>query len=335
MEYHLLAASAAENPLRPAAGAPDAALMSPALLRPAALSDAPAITELLNEVDRIEIGRAETDLHEVEADLRRPDTDLEHDSWVAVDDGRTVAYGLLWDESGGERVDIDHYVLPDHQQTGLRLLAAMETRALAKARANGAERAVVHLHLNARPTTDTVLLTARGWRTVRRYHVLHRPVDPANDLPPAPPPGVRVRACATEADRLRVHELYQSAFADHFDFQPRDYDRWQHDIGAERLDWSLVWIVGTDDLGDAGFLLARDDREAMGWIRSVGVLREARGRGLGAFLLRQAFAGFAARGRDTVGLGVDTENATGAPRLYGRNGMTVHFAVDTWEAVLT
>jgi hypothetical protein len=187
-----------------------------------------------------------------------------------------VAYGLLWDESGGERVDIDHYVLPDHQLTGLRLLAAMETRALARACADGAGRAVVHLHLNARPTTGTALLTARGWRTVRRYHVLRRPVDAASDLPPAPPPGVRVRPCATEADRLSVHELYQSAFADHFDFRPRDYDRRLHDIGAERLDWSLVWIAGTDDLGDAGFLPARDDREAMGWIRSIGVLREAR-----------------------------------------------------------
>ncbi len=72
----------------------------------------------------------------------------------------------------------------------------------------------------------------------------------------------------------------------------------------------------------------------MGWSRSIGVLGEARGRGAGGFLPRHAFAAFAVRGRDTVGLGVDTANATGAPRLYGRNGMTVHFAVDTWEAVL-
>ncbi|MGK9463256.1 GNAT family N-acetyltransferase [Streptomyces sp. G6] len=308
--------------------------MSPASVRPATLADAPAVTGLLNEIDRIEIGRPETDQHTVEADLKHPETDLTRDSWLAFDDDRLVAYGLLWDESGGERVDIDHYVLPDHQATGLRVLAAMETRALAKARDNGAERAVVHLHLNTRPTTDTGLLTDRGWSVVRRYHVLRRPVDPARDLPPEPPAGVRVRACATEADRLRVHELYQRAFADHFDFQPREYALWLGDLDAERLDWSLVWIAETDDLGDAGFLLARDDREAMGWIRAIGVLREARGRGLGGFLLRHAFARFAARGRDTVGLGVDTANATGAPRLYGRGGMSVHYAVDTWETVL-
>lgn len=47
-----------------------------------------------------------------------------------------------------------------------------------------------------------------------------------------------------------------------------------------------------------------------------------------------AFAAFAARGRDTVGLAVDASDATGAPALYARHGMTLHYAVDTWEVVL-
>ncbi|GHA57470.1 GNAT family N-acetyltransferase [Streptomyces anthocyanicus] len=262
----------------------------------------PAVTALLNEIDRIEIGRPETDQHTVEADLTHQQRDLTQDSWLALDAGRPVAYGLLWDESGGERIDIDHYVLPDHRRTGLRMLIAMETRAPARARANGAERAVVHLHLNTRPTTDTALLAERGWSVVRTHHVLRRALDPAGDLPPEAPAGVRLRACATEADGVRVHELYQRSFAQHFDFQPRPYLLWLDDTDAAGLDWSLVWIAETD--------------------------------GLGGFLLRHAFARFAARGRDTVGLGVDTAHATGAPRLHGRNGMTVHFAVDTWEAVI-
>ncbi|MEV1067941.1 GNAT family N-acetyltransferase [Streptomyces sp. NPDC050263] len=306
----------------------------PYLLRPATLADAPAVTDLLNQIDVLEIGRPETDLHTVEADLKNPETDLEQDSWLAFDGDRLVVYGLLWDDSAGERIDVDHYVLPAHQEAGKLVLEAMEARALRKARENGAERAVVHLHLNVRPTLDTALLDKRGWSVVRRYHVLRRAVDAAADRAPRPPAGVRLRPCATEADRVRVHELYQAAFAEHFDFQPRAYRQWLHDMDAEGLDWSLVWIVTADDLGDAGFLLARNDREAMGWIRSIGVLREARGRGLAGLLLRHAFAAFAARGRDTVGLGVDTSNTTGAPQLYARSGMTVHFAVDTWEAVL-
>lgn len=307
----------------------------PSLLRAAALTDAPAVTELLNEIDRIEIGRPETDLHTVEADLKHPEVDLDQDSWLAFDGPKLVAYALVWDDSQGERIDGDHYVLPDHQRAGEQLLAAMETRALEKARANGAERAVLHLHLNAAPTTDLGLLRARGWSVVRRYHVLERPLRADADLAPQPPAGVRIRPCADEADRRRSHALYQATFAEHFDFQPRAYEQWLHDIDADRVDWSLVWLVSVDGLGDAGFLIARDDREAMGWIRSLGVVREARGRGLGGLLLRQAFAAFAARGRDTVGLGVDTGNATGAPELYARNGMSVHYAVDTWETVVS
>ncbi|WP_128436382.1 GNAT family N-acetyltransferase [Streptomyces cyaneus] len=304
------------------------------VFRPAGLTDAAAITELLNEVDRIEIGRPETDQHEVEADLKRSDIALERDSWLAFDGDRLVAYGLLWDESGGERIDVDHYVLPDHQRAGELILDSMEARALDKARENGAARAVVHLHLNTEPTLDTGLIEERGWSVVRRYHVLQRPVDAATDLVPEVPSGVRLRSCADEADRARVHALHQSSFAEHFDFQPRTYDQWLEDVDADLLDWSLVWIVGTEELGDAGFLLARDDRAAMGWIRSIGVTREARGLGLGGLLLRHAFAAFAARGRQTVGLGVDTANATGAPALYARHGMAVHYAVDSWEAVL-
>jgi mycothiol synthase len=306
----------------------------PYAIRPADLADAPAITDLLNDIDRIEIGLPETDLHTVEADLKRPDVDLERDSWLAFDGDRLVTYALLWDDSAGERIDVDHYVLPDHQRAGELVFDALEARALEKARENGAARAVVHLHLNTEPTLDTRLIEERGWSVVRRYHVLRRSLDAAEDRIPQLPAGVRLRSCTTEADRERVHALYQAGFAQHFDFQPRTYDQWLHDIDAENLDWSLVWIAATEDLGDAAFLLARDDREAMGWIRSIGVLEEARGRGLGGLLLRQAFAAFAARGRDTAGLGVDTANATGAPALYARHGMTVHFAVDTWETVL-
>ncbi|MFJ4685495.1 GNAT family N-acetyltransferase [Streptomyces sp. NPDC088789] len=303
-------------------------------VRPAALRDAPAITDLLNAVDRIEIGHPETDLHAVESDLKHPETELKTDSWLAFDGDRPVAYGLLWDDSGGERIDIEHVVLPGHQETGQRVLRAMEARALEKARSNGAERAVIHLGLNTRSTTDTALLTGRGWAPVRRYHNLTRSLDPARDPMPEAPEGVRVRPCLTEEDRVRAHALDQLTFVDHFDHQPRTYEQWLADLDPELIDWSLVWILSVDGHGDAGFLLGRDDLSSMAWIGGLGMVREVRGRGLGGFLLRRAFAEFAARGRDKVGLGVDTANDTGAPQLYGRNGMSVYYAVDTWETAV-
>ena len=53
----------------------------------------------------------------------------------------------------------------------------------------------------------------------------------------------------------------------------------------------------------------------------VGVRRAWRRRGLGLALLRHAFGEYRRRGVRKVGLSVDAESVTGAPRLYERAGM--------------
>ncbi|MFG2818477.1 GNAT family N-acetyltransferase [Kitasatospora sp. NPDC048365] len=304
-------------------------------VRPATVDDAEAICDLLNQVDLLEIGRAETELHEVVADLSHPDVDLARDSWLLIGgDGRPVGYGLLRDPSGGGRLDLDQYVLPEQQAGALRLFELMEARAVERAAANGADRAVLHLLLNSAPTVDTAAMKGRGWQAVRRHHALTRAVDPAGDPVPAPVPGLTLRACRTEADRRTAHRLLQESFAEHFDFQPRGYEQWLADIDGAHADWTLTWIATLADRGDVAVLRTRDDRAACGWASQLGVLADARGRGVGGHLLRWFFAQYAARGRDRVGLGVDTANRSGAPALYRRHGMAVDFAVDTWELTL-
>ncbi|GAA2993253.1 hypothetical protein GCM10020229_02160 [Kitasatospora albolonga] len=300
-------------------------------VRPATLGDAEAVCGLLNEIDLLEIGRAETELNEVEADLKHPEVDLEKDSWLLFQGERLIGYGLLWDDSGAERIDMDQYVLPDQLPGTLHLFELMEARAAERAAGNGAERAVIHMHLNIAPTIDTDALRARGWRPVRRYNVMARDVVAAEHPVPVPPTGVTLRDCTEEADRRTAHRLLQESFAEHFDHQPRSYEQWLHDIDGERADWSLVWIASLDG-EDVAALRTRNDRTTMGWAANLGVLDTARGRGLGSYLLRHFFAHYAtALGRDRVGLGVDTDNSTGALALYERHGMTLDFAVDTWE----
>ncbi|GGS08389.1 hypothetical protein GCM10010252_54360 [Streptomyces aureoverticillatus] len=303
-------------------------------VRPATPGDAEEICRLLNAVDIAEVGHPETDLGTVETDLVHPEADLGRNSWLAFRRGRLVAYGLLWDDSGGERIDADHYVLPGHQDAGERLLAAIERRAAERAAENGVTRAVVHLILNSRPTLHRTTLTLRGWRPVRRYNVLTRPLSPAADRAPAPPPGLTLRACESDADRRRAHALVEETFAAHHDHQPRGHEQWLADLG-QGMDWSLVWIAALPDAGDVAVVLTRDDREAMAWIRNLGVREPFRRRDIAGHLLRHAFAVYAARGRATIGLGVDTENETGALRLYTSHGFAPHFAADTWEITLS
>ncbi|WP_461009482.1 GNAT family N-acetyltransferase [Streptomyces capparidis] len=301
-------------------------------VRAATLDDAPAIRDLINTVDTIELGAPETGTEEVVRELTRPGTAMATDTWLAyAPGGALVAYAVVNDPYGTERVNADHYVLPDHQAAGEHLVDLMTWRATEIAAANGAPEAVVHLYLTTNPVLDTGLLRARGWTTVRRYQVLTRRVAPATDPAPAPPPGVRMRDCADDAARRAVHALMEEAFTRHHDYHPRTFEQWSHAFGPAGPEWSLTWLAHADGIGAAGALVARNDRETMGWVTQLGVAAAARGRGIGSFLLRSAFAEFARLGRDTVGLGVDTENVTGALRLYEGLGMRVHFAADTWE----
>ena len=100
---------------------------------------------------------------------------------------------------------------------------------------------------------------------------------------------------------------------------------------------SLNWIAG-DSRGWTPAGLAhtcpasgRYSDSGGGWILNLGVLREARGRGVGRYLLEHALAAYAADGRTWAGLGVDTENVSGALRLYESVGMTPALQIDAYE----
>jgi ribosomal protein S18 acetylase RimI-like enzyme len=58
-----------------------------------------------------------------------------------------------------------------------------------------------------------------------------------------------------------------------------------------------------------------------GHVGTLGTLKDARGKGIGTLLLRTAFAEFHRRGHRKVTLGVDSENGTGAVKLYESVGM--------------
>ncbi|MET9469224.1 GNAT family N-acetyltransferase [Streptomyces sp. NPDC006544] len=302
-------------------------------VRPAGPSDTADICGLLNAVDRIEIGRPETDLGAVEADLHHPDVDLRTDSFLVFRSGRLLGYALVWADSGAGRVDCHFRVLPGHRAAAAHLLDLVESRA--RALAAGAPDAFLWLAPGSGRTLDPGLLPGRGYRTVRRHQVMTRALDPAADLPPSAPAGLTLRACdGGEAERRRAHALVEETFAEHFGHVERAYEPWLDHIDGRALDWSLVWIAALPARGDVGVLLTRDDRTSMGWLSHLGVRDDVRGRGVGGHLLRHGFAAYAARGRAVVGLGVDTGNETGALALYEAHGMGLHYAVDTWELAL-
>ena len=91
-----------------------------------------------------------------------------------------------------------------------------------------------------------------------------------------------------------------------------------------------MWLLATEGDEAVGALsgLVWGDR---GWVGELGVRAPWRGRGIASALRRRAFATFASRGLARVMLNVDSENSTGAVRLYEGVGMRTLRAWDVYE----
>ncbi|TQS41780.1 GNAT family N-acetyltransferase [Cryptosporangium phraense] len=301
-------------------------------VRPAEIADAPAIRDLINVVDLVDTGEGGYAVDEVEGDLRRAG-DLARDSWLAYDGDRLVAYAVLWPASASGRLDVDHYVLRDAVSAGSLLLDLLTARAAEIAAATGVEAADLHLALTPESVLAVHALPVRGWRAVRRHHVLTRPVSPSDDAEPALPADVTIRVATSPDDQETAYRLVQETFAGHFGFEPTSYDEWRKRMDADHRDWTLTWIASRGST-DVGVLIGHNDREATGWVQNLGTVAAARGGGIATALLRTSFVEFAARGRSAVGLGVDTENAHNALHFYTGLGFQLQFAADTWRLVV-
>lgn len=147
------------------------------------------------------------------------------------------------------------------------------------------------------------------------------------------PEGITLRTPISEADLRTSHATYREAFQDHWGYAEQPYEDFARSmIEIDTFDPSL-WFLAMDGNDVAGILLGEmlPDR---GWVNDLGVRRPWRGRGLGEALLRYAFGEFYRRGLRSVALGVDSQNLTGATRLYERAGMRVERQYDICEKVL-
>ncbi len=96
------------------------------------------------------------------------------------------------------------------------------------------------------------------------------------------------------------------------------------------LGWAAEALGGMAPISGAfiaGLCLGKpwgDDRPGLGWISTLAVRQDLRGRGLGGALLRHGLRRLQERDYSAAGLEVDSENGSNAAVLYERAGMTVH-----------
>jgi len=295
-------------------------------IRPVTPDDFPALAAFLAEDETQLFGRpSRVGVTDITAWLTGPD--LPNDSWLFEEDDGVVAVG--WVEKHHDTGIAIGVV--NRERRGRGLGSELVDRGEERLRALGVGR--VHAVTLAPDVAAEPLLTGRGYHEVRRFWEMT--IELGADPPPEPrlPDGFRIEPFSSELARA-FHGALEEAFEDHWEYQPTPFEQWwERQIARPDHDPSLWFLVRT---GDEVTAATRNDpeRSGGGWIGALGVRRAWRGRGLAKALLLHSFREFHRRGQRRVGLGVDSENATGATRLYESVGMVVDSEQVVWEKLL-
>jgi mycothiol synthase len=295
-------------------------------LRPARWSDVEAVAQLILDVCTAD---GDPTVAVTPEELRRewtsPGFDLEKNVWVVeTSDGRVVGYEEFNNRHVHASLMGDGYVHPEYHGRGIgtTMLRVLERRALEEMKL-----AEPDLRVFLRAGMPTGDLPARqmheneGYRPIRYSWHMEIQLEEA-PCPPVWPAGMELRPFTLEQHNHALFEAHEEAFSDHWGHTPGTFEKWQHHMtGRENFDPSL-WFIAWDGDQIAGYSLCRY-RMGTGWVGTLGVRPAWRKRGLGEALLLHSFGEFYKRGMQTIGLGVDAQNPTGATRLYKKAGMQV------------
>jgi ribosomal protein S18 acetylase RimI-like enzyme len=119
---------------------------------------------------------------------------------------------------------------------------------------------------------------------------------------------------------------------------PKSYESWLADKESQSsFEWSQLRLARVD--GEPAAMFAGTNQfvpdENCGYVATLATLPDYRGRGLGALLLRDAFARDARAGRVGTYLHVDANNTTPALGLYESVGMRQVLAIEIWRRTVS
>jgi mycothiol synthase len=304
--------------------------------RPVSAADVPVVVRLAAAVEQVDRTGEHLDEQDVSEAFEWPGFDPQrHTIGAFGSDGELVCYGQVSVPRAirdVDRVGLDGMVHPAWRGRGLgrQLLAWLEDRGEAEHRARHPNvPGQLQLSPYAHVSSHVRLAERAGYTAVRWFNEMKRDLSEPVPEPVLVPGGVRLAPFDRSLDEA-VRRAHNEAFARHWGSVERDrvtWERWYTGARAFRPELSFVVLDGGQV---AAYLLSyfwAADAEATGvreaWIGQIGTRAPWRGRGLGSALVGWALAAYRAAGFARAALGVDTENVTGALRLYERHGFTV------------
>jgi mycothiol synthase len=297
--------------------------------------DIPALVTLTNESDAYDKMERATTLAETEHDMATPNYYPETDCCMAWDNGRLVGYADIFMRVGDAESTCYSWGLvhPEWRRRGLGLRLMDKIYRRAMERLGEIEHGLVHFQGGARSeeTDRQALFEAFGMQPVRYFVNLARPLN--GDLPALEiPTGYRLRPFERERDAEAVWQVENLAFRDHWganDVPLDEFIHYQLELPHFRSELSLVaeeeatgQIVGLS-MNEISPTWIKQTKRQEGYVHTLAVLRQARGKGLGTALLVQSLHVLHKEGMAGAHLNTDADNLTGAMRLYERLGFRV------------
>jgi GNAT superfamily N-acetyltransferase len=174
------------------------------------------------------------------------------------------------------------------------------------------------------------MLEREGYRPIRYAWSMLRPS--LEDIPDFPlPPGLEVRPVLPEHYRL-LWEADLEAFRDHWGFtepSEQDYQSWLENKTVFQPDlWQVAWDVATNQVaGQVRTFIDHAQNEKYnrkrGFTEFISVRQPWRRRGLARALIIRSLKVQREQGMTESALGVDSENVSGATRVYEACGFRV------------
>jgi len=252
--------------------------------------------------------------------------DKARDLFVVEVDGRLVGYARTeWsDEPDGTRLhEVICFLDPAFRRRGIgrAMLDAVEARAVEVLDEHPTTAAAFFQSSASGDDGADTLFTQNGYTPIRFGYVMVRPnLDPASDA--RLPDGLEIRP-VEEAHLRPIWDAAVEAFRDAWGFvEPteRDYELYATDpIQSDHSLWRVAWD-GDEVAGQVRGFINHDENERFGsnrgWVENISVRRRWRKRGLARALIAETIDALRERGMTEGALNVDTENVSGALRLY-------------------
>jgi mycothiol synthase len=257
--------------------------------------------------------------------------DLERDGLAICDAaGLLIGYATATASPtfrGALPIYLEGRVRPDHREQGLgRALMSWLLDRGAELHVEREPSAPARLVVGVpeRMTSLEGLARRAGLRPERWYRDMARPLT---DLPPVQPaPGVELVPFIPDRDD-EVRRAHNAAFTEHHGSSERDPEAWQSLFTGQRAFRPDLSVLAIEDDVVLGYVLTyvyEADTLATGERRAdfgqIGVLPRARGRGLGAAVIAAALRAATEHDCQAASLQVDSDNVTGALRLYEKLG---------------